>query len=305
MARKIDTTLLDLTGKVAVVTGASDGIGRVVAARLAGAGAEVILPVRNTAKGERAAEHIRNSVPGAKASTRSLDLSSLKSVAALVDTLTEEGRPIHILVNNAGVMQPPSRQVTRDGLELQMGTNHLGHFALTLGLLPMLRDGGARVTHQSSIAARSGAIHWDDPNWERSYDVGKAYIQSKIAVALFARELDAQSREGGWGISSNLAHPGVSPTNLLAAQPGMGRDKGTNARKVITVLARVGIAGSVDSAAMPAVIAAAGIDAQGDEFYGPSRTVAGPPALQSLWKPLKDMSDARRLWNLSEELIDR
>ncbi|OZD17785.1 short chain dehydrogenase [Rhodococcus sp. 06-156-3C] len=305
MARKISTELLDSTGKLAVVTGASDGIGSVIATRLAAAGAEVLLPVRNSAKGERVAERIRATVPGANVSIRTLDLSSLKSVAALVDELTVEARPIHILVNNAGVMQPPSRQVTQDGLELQMGTNHLGHFALTRGLLPLLRDGGARVTNQTSIAARSGGINWDDANWERSYDVGKAYSQSKIAVALFARELDARSKQGGWGITGNIAHPGVSPTNLLAAQPGMGRDRDTLARRVVDALARVGIAGSVDSAAMPAVVAAAGVAAQGDEFYGPSRVVGGPAARLSMWKTMTNMDDARRLWDLSENLLDR
>lgn len=305
MARKISTELLDSTGKLAVVTGASDGIGSVIATRLAAAGAEVLLPVRNSTKGERVAEQIRATVPGANVSIRALDLSSLESVAALVDRLTTESRPIHILVNNAGVMQPPNRQVTQDGLELQMGTNHLGHFALTRGLLPLLRDGRARVTNQTSIAARSGGINWDDANWERSYDVGKAYSQSKIAVALFARELDARSKQGGWGITSNIAHPGVSPTNLLAAQPGMGRNKDTLARKAVDALARVGIAGSVDSAAMPAVVAAAGIHAEGDEFYGPTRVVGGPPALLSMWKTVTDMDDARRLWDLSEELLAR
>lgn len=303
MARKIDTELLDLTGKIAVVTGASDGIGRVVATRLASAGAEVILPVRNSEKGERAAEQIRAAVSGATVSTRVLDLASLKSVAALAQQLNDEGRPVHILVNNAGVMQPPRRQVTEDGLELQFGTNHLGHFALTLGLLPLLRDGGARVTHQTSIAALSGGINWDDPNWERSYDVGKAYSQSKIAVALFARELDARSRQNGWGVTSNVAHPGISPTNLLAAQPGLGRAKDTAGRKAVGLLSRIGIAGSVDSAALPAVVAAAGAAAHGDEFFGPTRTIGGPPARVSLWKSMKNTGDARRLWELSEGLV--
>nr|WP_296769407.1 SDR family oxidoreductase [Rhodococcus sp. (in: high G+C Gram-positive bacteria)] len=305
MARNRSSELLDLTGRLAVVTGASDGIGRAIATRLAAAGAEVVMPVRNPAKGAHAAEQIRSAVPGAAVSTRELDLSSLQSISALVSQLVDEDRPINILVNNAGVMTPPRRQVTQDGFELQFGTNHLGHFALTLGLLPLLRDGGARVTSQSSIAARSGEIHWDDPNWERSYDVNKAYSQSKIAVGLFARELDRRSKENGWGITSNIAHPGISPTNLLAAQPGMGRDKETVARRVVGALSRVGVVGSVDSAALPAVVAAAGVHAVGDEFYGPTRVISGPPAVRSLWKPLTDMNDARRLWGLSEGLVSK
>jgi Dehydrogenases with different specificities (related to short-chain alcohol dehydrogenases) len=286
------------------VTGASDGIGQVIATRLAQAGAEVIMPVRTPAKGEKAAERIRGQVPAAKISTRALDLSSLDSVAALAGQLIGEDRPIDILINNAGVMQPPTRQVTADGFELQFGTNHLGHFALTLALLPLLRAGRARVTHQTSIAARRGEINWDDLNWERDYDAMKAYSQSKIAVGLFARELDARSRAAGWGITSNLSHPGVSPTNLLAAQPGMGREKETGGRRLIRALSRVGIAGTVESAAQPALMAATDPEARGDQFYGPKRVMAGPPVLlDELWAPLQNLADARRLWDASEALV--
>lgn len=302
MGRETHTSLPDLTGKMAVVTGASDGIGTVIATQLARSGAEVVMPVRSAAKGERAAKSIRTAVPGAQISTRTLDLSSLNSVAALASELVSEGRSIDILVNNAGVMQPPERQVTRDGFELQFGTNHLGHFALTLGLLPLLRKGGARVTHQTSIAARSATINWDDLNWERSYDVMKAYSQSKLAVALFARELEARSRAGGWGITSNIAHPGISPTNLLAAQPGLGRPKDSAGRRLIGVLARLGIAGTVDSAAQPGLVAAAGSDAGGDQFFGPKRVIGGPPTEVGMWKPMRRMDDARRLWDASEHL---
>jgi NAD(P)-dependent dehydrogenase (short-subunit alcohol dehydrogenase family) len=301
----ISLDIPDLTGTLAVVTGASDGIGRVIATRLAAAGAEVVIPVRNPEKGEAAAAGILADAPGASVSTRALDLSSLDSVAVLVQTLTTEGRPIDILINNAGVMTPPQRQTTQDGFELQWGTNHLGHVALTLGLLPLLREGGARVTHQTSIAARSsgGAINWDDLDWEHGYDGMKAYAQSKIAVALFGRELDARSRREGWGISSNLSHPGVSPTNLLAAQPGMGRGRETGGRRVVRALSRLGIAGTVESAALPALMAATHPDARGDEFYGPRRTVGGAPSLQSPWEPLTRMAEAPRLWDESVRLV--
>lgn len=295
----------DLTGTLAVVTGASDGIGRVIATRLAAAGAEVVIPVRNAEKGERAAAGIRAEVTGASVSTRSLDLSSLDSVAAVVQQLTTDGRPINLLVNNAGVMTPPEHQTTKDGFELQWGTNHLGHVALTLGLLPLLRAGSARVTHQTSIAVRgtSTAINWDDLNWDRSYDGMKAYGQSKLAVGLFARELDARSRHEGWGVSSNLSHPGVSPTNLLAAQAGLGRDRETGGRRVVRLLSRLGIAGTVESAALPALMAATHPGAQGDEFYGPTRVVGGPPALQTPWEPLTRMTEAPRLWDESVRLV--
>src|SRR5699024_2953187 len=183
----------------------------------------VLMPVRTPAKGDAAAARIRTATGNKDVSTLALDLASLDSVATLVTELIAEGRPIDILINNAGVMTPPSRQETKDGFELQLGTNHLGHFALTLGLLPLLREGRARVTHQTSIAARSGEVLWDDLNSQTSYDALKAYTSSKIAVALFGRELDARSRREGWGITSNISHPGVSPTNLLNAQPGLGR----------------------------------------------------------------------------------
>ncbi len=173
MAHKAKVDVADLTGRLAVVTGGSDGVGFGLAGRLAAAGAEVILPVRNPAKGDDAVARIIAAAPGARVSTRQLDLSSLQSVADLAGQLLAEGRPIHLLINNAGVMNPPTRQVTEDGFELQWGTNHLGHFALTARLLPLLRAGGARVTTQSSISARTGAINWSDLNFEDSYTAGR------------------------------------------------------------------------------------------------------------------------------------
>jgi NAD(P)-dependent dehydrogenase (short-subunit alcohol dehydrogenase family) len=301
MASTID--IPSLRGKIAVVTGASDGIGFIIASRLAAAGAEVITPVRSAAKGDKAVERIRRQTPSAKVSTRTLDLSSLDSVSALVAQLTTEGRPIDLLINNAGVMTPPNRQVTKDGFELQFGTNHLGHFALTLGLLPLLREGGARVTHQTSIAARSGGVQWDDLNSQASYDAMKAYVSSKVAVALFARELDARSRRDGWGITSNLAHPGVSPTNLLNAQPGLGRDRELGGRRVIRFLSRIGIAGTPESAALPALKAATDPSARGDDFFGPRRTMAGPPAKIALWTPFRTLENGPRIWEASEQLV--
>jgi NAD(P)-dependent dehydrogenase (short-subunit alcohol dehydrogenase family) len=292
----------NLTGRRAVVTGASDGLGAVIARRLAAAGAEVVMPVRSKEKGERVAEQIRAVVPGAALRVATLDLSRLDSVAALVTELLAEGRPINLLVNNAGVMRPPVRQETADGFELQVGTNHLGHFALTLGLLPLLRAGRARVTHQTSVAARRGTLDLADFAHQCQYDVMRAYTASKIAVGLFARELDARSRADGWGISSNLAHPGVSPTNLLAAQPGMGRERAGGERRVIELLSRVGVLSTVESAALPALLAATGPDSHGDTFAGPRRTVGGAPTLQQMWPPFTDMGTARGLWKYSAEL---
>ena len=308
MARTpIDITVPDLTDRRAVVTGASDGIGLGIATRLAAAGAQVVLPVRNPAKGARALATIRETAPDADVSLRELDLSSLASVAALGQTLREEDRPIHILINNAGVMTPPERQVTADGFELQFGTNHLGHVALVRELLPLLRAGRARVTSQISVAANQGAINWDDLNWERSYNGMKAYSQSKIAFGLFGLELQRRGAAQGWGITSNLSHPGVAATSLLAARPEVGRDRDTLGRRVIRTLSAAGIlVGTVASAGLPALYAATSPAAVGGGFYGPAGPghLGGRPAEQSLFSRLRSPDDARRIWEVSEQLVD-
>ncbi|MBB2948998.1 NAD(P)-dependent dehydrogenase (short-subunit alcohol dehydrogenase family) [Actinoplanes lutulentus] len=296
---------MDLTGKLAVVTGASDGVGLGLAARLAEAGAEVVMPVRNRGKGAAAIERILRQVPGATVSLRDMDLSSLSSVAALGETLRAEGRPIHLLINNAGVMTPPQRQVTADGFELQFGSNHLGHFALVAHLLPLLRAGHARVTSQISVAANENAINWDDLNWERSYHGRRAYSQSKISFGLFGLELDRRSRSGGWGISSNISHPGVVPTSLLAARPEVGRAKDTVAVRVIRALSRRGIlVGTVDTALLPALLAATSDEASGGRLYGPSGlgNLSGAPAEQAMYSRLRSEEEAARMWAISEDL---
>ncbi|MEV4285653.1 SDR family oxidoreductase [Nonomuraea bangladeshensis] len=302
---RTDLTVPDLSGKRAVVTGASDGMGLAMATRLAAAGAEVVMPVRNPRKGESALGAIRRAVPGADVSLRALDLSSLGSVAALGADLCGEGRPIHLFVGNAGVMTPPDRQTTADGFELQFGTNHLGHFALVGHLLPLLRAGRARVTSQISIAARRGAINWDDLSWERGYHGQRAYSQSKIAFGLFGLELDRRSRAHGWGVTSNLAHPGVAPTSLLAARPELGRSRDTPQVRLIRALSARGILlGTVETAQLPALMAATGPDARPGALYGPSGPghLGGPPAEQPLYPPLRSTADAARIWAVSEEL---
>lgn len=292
----MDLEMPDLTGRRAVVTGASDGMGLVIARELAAAGAEVVLPVRNRVKGAAAAQQI-----GGAVTLRDLDLSSQASVAALGETLRAEGEPVHLLVNNAGVMTPPDRQTTEDGHELQWGTNHLGHVALVLALLPLLQAGRARVTSQVSVAAARGRIDWADLDSVRSYDGMAAYRQSKIALGLFGLELDRRSRAAGWGISSNLSHPGVAPTNLLAARPELGRERDTVARRAITALSRRGVLlGTVESAARPALLAVTAPDA-GGRLYGPKGLghLGGPPAEQKLYRPLRSADEAARVWEAS------
>lgn len=297
-------TIPDLSGKRTVITGASDGMGLIMAMHLAGAGAEVILPVRNRAKGEVAVGSIRRVHPGAVFSLRDLDLSSLASVAALGDTLNAEGDPIHVLINNAGVMTPPERQTTVDGFEVQLATNHLGHFALVGHLLPRLRAGRARVTSQLSVAAARGTIRWDDLSWTSEYDGMKAYRQSKIALGLFALELNRRSLAEGWGITSNIAHPGVAPTNLLGARPELGRSRDTSGRRFVRLMSAIGLVGTVESAGLAALYAATSPDADGGRFYGPGGlgNLAGKPAEQKLYKPLEDLDGAKRVWTLSEEM---
>jgi NAD(P)-dependent dehydrogenase (short-subunit alcohol dehydrogenase family) len=298
-----DIQLPDLSGKRSLITGASDGIGLLIATRLAAAGAELVLPVRNPRKGEAALATIRDAVPAARVTLRDLDLSSLASVAALGETLRAAGDPLHLLINNAGVMTPPERQTTADGFELQWGTNHLGHVALVAHLLPLLQAGGARVTSQISIVAARGSINWDDLNGETAYDGMAAYRQSKIAFGLFGLELQRRSEAGGWGITSNLAHPGVAPTSLLAARPEVGRGRDAGGRGLIVALSRIGLAGTVASAGLPALLAATAPDAGGLQFgpNGPGR-IAGRPGPQSLYPPLRDAAEAARVWDVSQQL---
>ena len=305
MPKNHDITVPDLTRKLAVVTGASDGVGFEIAARLARSGAEIVMPVRNLAKGDAAAARIRERTPDAVIQVRSMDLASLHSVAAFADELLAAGRPIDILINNAGLMTPPTRQTTTDGFELQFGTNHLGHFALVTRVLPLLAAGGAHVTSQVSVAANQGAINWDDLAWERSYDSMKAYSSSKISLGLFAMELQRRSEAEGWGIQSNLSHPGVTPTNLLSAQPGMGRPRDTTAVRIIRAMSRRGIlVGTPQSAALSAVFAATSSDAKGGRLYGPKgfQHLSGPPAEQPMYSRLLDADAGRRVWSEAERL---
>ena len=288
-----------------MVTGGSDGLGLGLATRLAAAGAEVLLPVRNPAKGRAAIDRIEAAVPGARVSLRDLDLASLESVAGLTDGLLAEGRPVHILINNAGVMTPATRQVTADGFELQFGTNYLGHVALTGRLLPLLRAGRARVTTMSSSAARQAKINWSDPQSTESYSPVRAYGQSKLANLLFGLELDRRSRAGDWGITSNVAHPGTTLTNLYAAGPNLGRDRPARYEAIMTRLAAWGVfVQSVEQGLRPALYAATSPHADGGRLYGPDGLgqFTGGPAELAIYRSARNEADAERLWDLSLEL---
>ncbi|MGW8670355.1 SDR family oxidoreductase [Streptomyces niveus] len=305
MRQAKEVAVPDLRGKLAVVTGASDGVGLGLAGRLARAGAEVLLPVRSPSKGATALERIRAGVPGAVVSTRVLDLASLDSVETLSDTLNREGRPLDILINNAGVMAPATRHTTADGFELQFGTNHLGHLALTGRLMPLLRAGRARVVTLTSVAARVGGIDWDDLQGERRYAPVRAYSSSKLANLLFALELDRRSTARGWRITSMAAHPGTTLTKLYASGPNLGRTRPARNAALVERLARWGlVVQSVDAGLLPPLYAATSPAAKSGRLYGPDGLgqLSGGPKELTVYRSARDETDAARLWEISEAL---
>jgi NAD(P)-dependent dehydrogenase (short-subunit alcohol dehydrogenase family) len=297
----------DLRGRFAVVTGANSGLGFGLAKRLSAAGAEVVLAVRDRAKGERAIADIRREVPQAKLTIRQLDLSSLPSVAGLAEVLTAEGRPIDILINNAGVMTPPRRQQTRDGFELQFGTNHLGHFALTGQLLGLLRAAeSSRVVTVSSLAATQGNLDFGDVNAQRGYKPMRSYGVAKLAQLMFAVELDRRSRRGGWGLMSNAAHPGLTKTNLLSGA-SYGRTTPTLQARLTQLTWRLlpFMWLDIDEGIKPTLYAAVSPDAQGATYYGPRgfyETVRGGVTFANIPRLARSEADLRELWELSERL---
>ncbi|WP_151477335.1 SDR family oxidoreductase [Streptomyces albicerus] len=300
-----DVTVPDLRGKLAVVTGASNGIGLGLAQRLARAGADLILPVRDAAKGAAVLEQIMAATPQAKVSIRDLDLASLASVDGLADALQADGRPINLLINNAGVMAPATRHTTVDGYELQFGTNYLGHVALTGRLMPLLQAGQARVTTITSSAARSGRINWDDLQSERRYSPVRAYNLSKLGNLLFALELERRSAANGWGIVSNAAHPGTTLTNLYASGPNLGRSRPAPFEAIVKRLARWGVfVHSVDAGMLPPLYAATSPQARGGLLYGPDGLgqFTGGPTELAIYKSARSEADAARLWEISERL---
>ncbi|GAA4573137.1 SDR family oxidoreductase [Planotetraspora kaengkrachanensis] len=306
MARSApDVTVPDLTGRRAVITGANSGLGLGLTRRFAEAGAEVVLAVRNRAKGAAAVEEVRTAVPDARLTIRHLDLTSLKTVAAFGAELAAEGRPIDFLINNAGVMALPRRGVTEDGFETQFGGNHLGHFALTGHLLPLLRAAQSpRVTTVSSISTWWGRLNFGDLQSER-YRPQRAYGGSKIANLLFARELHRRSEEAGWGVLSNAAHPGATITNLQFTGPTHGGAAVTRTRLMYGLLYRIpGLWQQVPTGILPILHAAVSPDARGGAYYGPDGFcgLTGGPAEGRAPRRALDDAAAARLWEVSEKL---
>jgi NAD(P)-dependent dehydrogenase (short-subunit alcohol dehydrogenase family) len=277
-----------------VVTGANSGLGLATARELARAGARVVMACRNLEKGEAAKHDIEAAVPGAALSLEQLDLSSLDSVRAFAGRL--DGG-LDLLINNAGVMAPP-RGETADGFELQFGTNHLGHFALT-GLLIGSMEGreDARVVTLSSTAHKAGRIAFDNLGGERHYFRWRAYGQSKLANLLFALELDRRLRAGGSNVKSMAAHPGYAATNLQFAAPPL----------VDQLAMRVGnavIAQSEEMGALPTLYAATQPGLEGGTYVGPGgfQEQRGHPKIVQPSGRARDPETARRLWEVSERM---
>jgi NAD(P)-dependent dehydrogenase (short-subunit alcohol dehydrogenase family) len=279
------SSIPDMTGKTVIVTGANSGIGRAAATALADHGAHVVLAVRNTDKGDAAAAQMNGTTE-----VRRLDLASLASVREFAESWDS---PIDILINNAGIMIPPLSR-TADGFEMQFGTNHLGHFALTNLLLPHVTG---RVVTVASGAHRMGSIDFDDLNWEhKSYKAWRAYGQSKLSNLLFTAELQRRLIGAGSDVLANAAHPGYSATNLQSHSEN----------RLMEVLMAVGnrvIAQDDKGGSLPTLYAAVA-DVPGNSYAGPSGFMEGrgAPALVGRSKEALDEDVARRLWDVSEQL---
>jgi NAD(P)-dependent dehydrogenase (short-subunit alcohol dehydrogenase family) len=277
--------LPDMAGKTVVVTGANSGLGLITARELAQAGAHVVFAVRDTTRGEAAASTVRGSTE-----VRRLDLADLASVRAFADQW--HGRPIDILINNAGVMAIPERR-TADGFEMQIGTNHLGHFALTNLLLPHLTG---RVVSVASTAHRMGRIAFDDLNSRKGYGRWRAYGQSKLANLLFIHELARRLAEAGSQVTAHASHPGYAATNL------QGHTTNKVEKAAMAVTNRL-VAQRDEMGALPSLYAATQPLSSGS-YTGPGGLMEsrGYPAPAKKSAAAGNADDAKRLWTLSEEL---
>ncbi|MDT5312182.1 MAG: hypothetical protein QOE74_1202 [Mycobacterium sp.] len=284
------TDIPDQSGRTAVVTGANTGLGYETAAALAARGAHVVLAVRNLDKGKAAADLIVRRYPGAEVSLQELDLTSLESVREAANQLRAAHDRIDLLVNNAGVMMTP-KSTTKDGFELQFGTNHLGHFALTGRLLDrLLATPGSRVVTVSSMGHRAGRIRFDDLQSERRYHRLSAYGQSKLANLLFTYEL--QRRLAGTNTVAVAAHPGGSSSELSRYLPSA-------VQLVFRPLEQ-----DTEMGALPTLRAATDPDATGGQYFGPGgfAEMRGYPKVVASNGRSHDGAVQRRLWTVSEDL---
>lgn len=288
----------DQTGRVAIITGSNTGLGYDNARALAGRGAKVVMAVRDTAKGEFAADRIRSITPGADIAVHKLDLGSLASVRQAAAELSTDYPRIDLLINNAGVMYPP-KQNTSDGFELQFGTNHLGHFALTGLLLPnLLPVDGSRVVVVASIAHNIRAkIDFDDLQWDkRRYDRVASYGQSKLANLMFTYELQRRLAAAKAKTIAVAAHPGVAATELVRHVPGASLPGVSWLSGKLLNTSELGALATLRAATDPSV--------QGGQYWGPDgfRELRGYPVLVTSNKQSHDVATQQRLWQVSEEL---
>jgi NAD(P)-dependent dehydrogenase (short-subunit alcohol dehydrogenase family) len=275
-------------------------LGYEIALALATESVDVIIAELDEGKGRATAAKIRSLAPKALVRFEKLDLADLASVTAFAGRMISEGRPLDLLVNNASVMALPKRSVTADGFEMQFGANYLGHFALTMQLLPLLRmSKSPRVVQVSSLAYRYGKIRFDDLLAKQNYRPRAAYQQSKLALVVFALELQRRSDARGWGLLSTAVHPGYARTELNA--------NGGGATGILFQLSQMFgkmISQSAADGALPALFAATSEDALPGGFYGPGGRfeLIGPPVAARLSKSAQDQAAARNLWQVSEQL---
>ncbi|CAM3645578.1 oxidoreductase [Parendozoicomonas haliclonae] len=284
------------SGKRFLITGANSGIGLEAAKVLAGKGAEVILAVRDLEKGQRAQRLIDSVVPGAETRLIQLDLSDSASVASCVQQLKDWALPIDVLINNAGVMNFGDRQESVEGYELMWATNHLGHFALTAGILPLLEQAHSpRVVYLSSLVAKmkQADIYYQDLNFEKSFDGMAAYSQSKLANSMIAAELQERLKKAGSKVIALAAHPGYTATNLQ-------RTMGVTGIIMNALLAQKPVMG-----ALPTLMAATDESLVGGEYIGPMRmnNWRGYPGRNSLPKAAEDSLQRKRLWETTEKIL--
>ena len=287
-------------GKTALITGANSGIGYQTALELARHGAHVLLGCRNEAKGQAALERLRREAPGASAEVVQLDMASLASIRAFAAAFPGRGIALDLLINNAGVMALPKRELTEDGFERQFGTNHLGHFALTGLLLPALLAAPApRVVTVASLAHRTGKIEFDNLQRERGYEGWDAYNASKLANILFAKELDRRARAAHSRLLSVAVHPGVSTTSIFENGPGT-----TNLKAIMVKLLAPVLMQNDEAGALPTLYAATSPAAHGGEYIGPDGfgELKGSPVVVQPRPQALDVAVGERLWAVSEEL---
>lgn len=294
--------LPNLNGKTYFITGGNSGIGYEASKILAKKGARIAIGARNPQKAQKAIAELKQELPTAQIDYIPLDLTDAKSIEDAAKLIEEKYESLDALVNNAGIMQTPQLK-TDEGFELQLGTNHLGHFRLTKLLYPLLKRSGGRIAVVSSLVHHQGEIHFDDLMLEKSYTPTKAYAQSKLANLLFALELDRRLQAVQSPVTCIPCHPGYSATNLQST--GVGLEGGSSLLRWLYKITNVVMAQSAERGAYPLALAAADPNAQGGAYYGPTRfgDMQGPVGLSKVSAGAQDLDVAKRLWEETEKRV--